>query len=99
VSEPRLGDAFFGVANDTAPLALPPGYYQTDNGGDRLYRGVWRKRRGLLRTNLDKITSTPVAVLGFRAPGTDFSTGSDFAMLIAAGTHIYGAHTVGEQTF
>lgn len=90
---------FRGLASDTAPHAIPDGYYQTDNGGDRYFRGVWRKRRGMLRTNLEKFSSTPVTVLGFRAPGTDFASGSDYALLVAAGTHIYGTTTVGEQSF
>lgn len=92
-------NGFNGLAADTAPHAVPEGYFQIDAGGDRYFRGVWRKRRGMVRTNLAKFSSTPVAVLSFKADGTDFASGSDYAMMFAAGTHIYGTTTVGEQSF
>lgn len=87
-------DEFNGVAKDTAPHKIPPGLFMEDQGGDRYFRGVWRKRRGMLRSDLARITTAvPLTILGFETPG------EDFAMIIAGGAYVYGFTNVGEQSF
>lgn len=85
---------FKGVQNNTAAHKIQRGFYQTDQGGDRSFQGVWRRRRGLLRSDLARITTAaPDSLLGFE------ETGEDFCMLISGGAYIYGFTNVGEQTF
>lgn len=84
---------FNGVMKDTAPHKIPPGFFLEDQGGDRYFRGVWRRRRGMLHSNLSALSGVPQTILSFETPG------EDFAMLIVSGADVHGFTNVTEQTF
>lgn len=88
-----IEDKFNGVERDCAAHAVKPGFYQEDQGGDRTFRGVWRRRRGFLRTDIAKFTTVPTSVLTFEVPGNGIAT------VIVEGATIHGFTNVGEQTF
>lgn len=86
-------EEFNGVAKDTAPHKIPDGLYQEDQGGDRYFRGVWRKRRGMLHSSLSATGAVVHTILAFETPG------EDFALLIAGGANVLGFTNVTEQTY
>lgn len=86
-------EEFKGVQRDCAPHAVDPGFFQEDQGGDRFFRGVWRRRRGMLRSDLAKFSAVPRTVISFETPG------EDFAMVIVEGVNIQGFTNVGDQSF
>jgi hypothetical protein len=84
---------FKGEARDIPPQILPDGVYQEDSGGDRFLRGAWRRRRGMLHTDVAKTTNPIVSILGFELPG------EDFALAYAEGENLHGNLNVIEQTY
>lgn len=88
-----IEDEFNGVQRDCAPHAVQKGFYQEDQGGDRFFRGVWRRRRGMLRTDLAKFSGVPRTVITFEIPG------GGIAMVICEGVNVHGFTSVGEQAF
>lgn len=84
---------FGGIAKDVAPSALPPGLFQTDQGGDRYFRGAWARRKGMLHSELAKFDGAVVALLGFELPG------GDYALLTVEGTNVHGDTNVDVQDY
>ena len=84
---------FGGVARDVFPVSMPPGLYQVDEGGDRYFRGSWRRRRGMLHTDLAKYDSAVTSLLGFEMAG------EDFAILVVEGTNVHGELNVTDQDY
>lgn len=94
MNEPRDNSlGFKGSAANIAPQLLPDGLYQIDAGGDRFRPGSWRRRRGMLHTNLTQHTSAVTTILGFELPG------EDFALALVEGTNLHGFNNVGEQDY
>lgn len=86
-------EEFNGVARDTAPHKVPEGLFQEDQGGDRYFRGVWRRRRGMLHSNQAALSGVPLTILAFETPG------EDFALIVVSGANVHGFTNVTEQTF
>lgn len=84
---------FDGVAQDAAPSALPPNLFQEDQGGDRYFRGQWRRRKGMLHTTMSKFSSPVTSLIGFEMPG------EDFAIVVVEGTNVHGNLNVTEQDY
>ena len=82
---------FQGIAKDIAPAKLPPQFFQEDLGGDRTRRGSWKRRRGLIRTNVPVVASPITCITGFHMP---FSYG----YIIAEGVNSQGTTNVDVQT-
>jgi hypothetical protein len=90
---PETANEFGGVATDVFPVSMPPGLYQEDQGGDRYFRGSWRRRLGMIRTNLDKYDAAVTSILGFEMAG------DDFAVITVEGTNVHGNLNVTEQDY
>ena len=90
-SKPESIDDFQGVVKDIAPAKLPPHFFQEDLGGDRTKRGSWKRRRGLIRTNVPTVASAITCITGFHMP---FSHG----YIIAEGVYSQGTTNIGVQT-
>lgn len=84
---------FGGVAKDVFPVSMPPGLYQEDQGGDRYFRGSWRRRLGMLHTDLSQFASPVTSILGFEMAG------EDFAVMIVEGTNVHGDLNVTDQDY
>lgn len=93
VEKPDGSFDFKGEMRDTSPQILPPGLYQIDSGGDRFMRGTWRRRRGMLHSDVAKMVSPVTTILGFELPG------EDFAFALCEGTNIQGFANTTEQTY
>lgn len=84
---------FDGVALNVARTALPGNLFQADEGGDGTQVGSWRRRRGMLRSNLPTLTGTPGTLIGFQTPG------GEFVLAVAHGSTISGFSGVASQDF
>lgn len=84
---------FNGVAQDVGAAALPANLFQEDQGGDRYFRGSWRRRKGMLRTDLDTYSSPVTSLIGFEMAG------EDFAIIVVEGTNVHGNLNTAEQDF
>jgi hypothetical protein len=84
---------FGGEARDVSPQVLPPNLFQVDHGGDRYFRGSWRRRRGMLHTDMAKFTGAVTSILGFEMAG------EDFAVLIVEGSNVQGVLNVVDQDY
>jgi hypothetical protein len=89
----RGEDQFQGVMTDVDKSKLPPGYFQVDEGGDRYNRGSWRRRRGMVHTDIAKVAAPVTFILGFEMPGTDF------ALMFVEGTNVRGETNTAQQTY
>lgn len=84
---------FNGVAQDVGAAALPSKLFQEDQGGDRYFRGSWRRRKGMLRSDMATFAGPVTSVIGFEMAG------GDFAIIVVAGTNVYGFLNTDEQDF
>lgn len=90
---PETISQFGGVAKDVTPQALPPNLFQEDEGGERYFRGAWTRRRGMLRTELQKFDAAVTSLVGFTLPG------GVYALAVVAGEEVHGFTDVDEQDF
>ncbi len=86
-------EEFGGVAQDMAAQALPPNLFQEDQGGDRFFRGQWRRRKGMLHSSLAKFDSPVTSLIGFEMAG------EDFAIVVVEGSNVHGNLNVTEQDY
>lgn len=84
---------FGGVAKDVFPVSMPPGLFQDDEGGDRYFRGSWRRRLGMLHTDLSKKDAAVTSLLGFEMAG------EDFALLLVEGSNVHGDLNIEDQDY
>ena len=84
-------DEFKGIAKDVRPAKLPAQLFQEDVGGDRYYRGVWRRRRGMRHTDQAKFSNPVLGIIGMDAPG------SDYPVMFIEGTNLQGFSNVATQ--
>jgi hypothetical protein len=93
VAEAKLDgyEDFRGCVTNAAPAKLPPGAFQTDQGGERFRVGVWRRRRGMLHTSLAQHDEAVTTLLGFELPG------GTFALMVGEGANAHGFTDVTEQ--
>ena len=90
---PETTNEFGGIARDVFPVSMPPGLYQVDQGGDRYFRGSWRRRRGMIHTDMAKFDAAVTSLLGFEMAG------EDFAIITVEGTNVHGNLNVTEQAY
>lgn len=84
---------FGGVAKDVEPTNMPPNLYGEDQGGDRYFRGAWRRRRGMLHSDQAAAAAPIRSILGFEMAG------DDFAVMFVSGVNVVGALNVTDQTY
>lgn len=90
-SEREQESSFKGEALDRAPTKLPPGVFRLDKGGDRTRPGSWRRRRGIVRTNLAKVDDAIRTLIGFEMPG------GDYALVRGEGNSLWGDVNAGDM--
>lgn len=89
---PSGSRSFKGTVLDVARPNLRANEFQEDKGSDRFKKGSWRRRRGMLHSDISAFGSAVTAIIGLDLPG------SDFAWVVVEGTNINGNANVGIQT-
>lgn len=84
---------FGGIAKDVFPVSMPSAFYQEDQGGDRFFRGSWRRRLGMLHTDLAQYASPVTSLIGFEMAG------EDFALMVVEGENVHGELNVTNQDY
>jgi hypothetical protein len=93
IDKDEIVSEFNGVAQDVAPAVMPPNLFQEDQGGDRYFRGSWRRRRGMIHTGLAKFDDPVTSLIGFEMAG------DDFAIVVVEGTNVHGFLNTAEQDY
>jgi len=83
-SRPEEIRSFRGLRKDVSRIHMPAGFCQEDMGSNRYKQGSWKRRRGMLHSNVAKQSSAITAIIGMDLPG------SDYALLMVEGTNAQG---------
>lgn len=84
--------SFKGVMLDVSRTNLSSNEFQEDQGSDRFKRGSWRRRRGMLHSDLAAFASPVTAIIGLDLPGVDY------AWVLVEGQNIQGNANPAVQT-
>lgn len=77
---------------DVGRTNLSSNEFQTDEGSDRYKRGSWRRRRGMVHSDLPAFSNPVTAIIGIDLPGVDY------ALLTVDGQNIQGNQNTAAQT-